>query len=81
MEKYFLHFIDFQEYQLIIHFFEKDKNKREIFDFKNSHHSYKKFNLWKIKDSFAFYETENTIYYVTANKEGVIWALKLKGKE
>lgn len=34
----------------------------------------------KLKDSFAFYETENTIYYVTANKEGVIWALKLEEK-
>lgn len=80
MEKYLLHFIDFQGYQLIIHFFEKERTKKEVFDFKNSHHSYKKLNLLKLKDSFAFYETENTIYYVTANKEGGDMGFETRGK-
>lgn len=80
MEKYLLHFIDFQKYRLVIHFFRKEKNEIEVFDLTNSDYSYKKFNLLKIKDSFVFYETKSKIYHIAANKKGGGMTFETSGK-
>lgn len=62
-------------------FWKRENQKKKVFDFKNSHHSYKKLNLLKLKDSFAFMKRRTQFIMWLLIKRGVIWALKLEEKE
>lgn len=78
MEKYFLNFINFQKEQIVVSYFERERMKEKIFSLSTMQ---SKIVFSKTQRAFSFYETKDSIYFITSDQKEMDIDFKIQEKK